>query len=40
LKKLKEAGYLHDIGKIIIEESVINKESRLTDEETKEMQQQ
>jgi putative nucleotidyltransferase with HDIG domain len=39
LKKLKEAGYFHDIGKIVIEESIINKESRLTDEEEEEMHQ-
>ena len=39
VKKLKEAGYLHDIGKITLDESILNKKGALTEEETKEMQQ-
>lgn len=39
IKKLKEAGYLHDIGKIVLEEKIINKITGLTEQEKKEMQQ-
>jgi putative nucleotidyltransferase with HDIG domain len=32
IKKLKEAGFLHDIGKVVIDEKIISKQS-LTEEE-------
>jgi PAS domain S-box/diguanylate cyclase (GGDEF) domain/uncharacterized domain HDIG len=38
IKRLKDAGYLHDIGKIAIEEEIINKET-LTEEEERKLQQ-
>ncbi|GKX64979.1 HD domain-containing phosphohydrolase [Inconstantimicrobium mannanitabidum] len=33
IEELKTAGLLHDIGKIAIEENILNKEARLTEEE-------
>lgn len=39
VKKLGEAGYLHDIGKIILDEDLLNKEGELTENEMKQMQQ-
>jgi putative nucleotidyltransferase with HDIG domain len=39
VNKLKEIGYYHDIGKIILDDSILNKEEKLTAEEKKEMQQ-
>lgn len=38
ISKLKRAGYLHDIGKIILDEKMLSKEA-LTEEEHEEMQQ-
>ncbi len=37
--KLKEAGFLHDIGKAIIDANIINKAGLLTEAETREMRQ-
>ncbi|MDD4239065.1 MAG: diguanylate cyclase [Desulfotomaculaceae bacterium] len=37
LRKLKEAGYLHDIGKIVLEPKLLNKDYPLTNGECKEM---
>lgn len=39
IRRVKEAGLLHDIGKIVLDESLINKNEPLTDEELKEMKQ-
>jgi len=39
IRKVKEAGYLHDIGKIVISEKLANKYSDLTDQEQKELAQ-
>lgn len=39
VKKLKEAGFLHDIGKIVIKEDLLNKDETLTAQEKKVMQQ-
>ena len=39
VKKLEEAGFLHDIGKVVLDENKLNKKSELTEEEIKEMQQ-
>jgi len=39
VRKLKEAGFLHDIGKIVLDEDILNKEGALTEEEKIEMQQ-
>ena len=39
INMLKAAGFLHDIGKIILEESVLQKEGPLTEQERKEMEQ-
>lgn len=39
IRKLEEAGFLHDIGKIVLSEKILNKNDVLTDEEEKEMQQ-
>lgn len=36
--KLKEAGYLHDIGKIVLDDNLLNKGNVLTDDEDKEIQ--
>lgn len=38
IRKLKEAGYLHDIGKIIFKNTLLNKNGNLTDQEKHEMQ--
>jgi len=38
INKLKRAGYLHDIGKIVLSEKLLNNEE-LTEEETEEMKQ-
>lgn len=38
LRKLKEAGYLHDIGKIVLEPQLLNKPYPLTTREWNEMQ--
>jgi diguanylate cyclase (GGDEF)-like protein/PAS domain S-box-containing protein len=38
ISKLKRAGYLHDIGKIVLDESILSKDL-LTDEEMEKMQQ-
>jgi len=35
--KLKEIGYLHDIGKIVLDDEILNKGYFLTEEEEKEM---
>lgn len=37
IAELKTVGLLHDIGKIAIEDSILNKPSRLSDEEEKQM---
>ncbi len=37
IKKLKEAGYYHDIGKIVLDDNILNKE--IFKEDSKEMQQ-
>lgn len=37
IRRLKDAAFLHDIGKIAMEESVLNKNDLLTDQEWKEM---
>lgn len=37
INKVKYAGLLHDIGKIAISESILNKEGNLSDEEWKQM---
>ena len=39
VRKLKEAGYLHDIGKIVLDESIINNEGAKTEKEKLEIQQ-
>ncbi|MDD3416349.1 MAG: diguanylate cyclase [Lachnospiraceae bacterium] len=39
VKELKVAGLLHDIGKVAIEESILNKEGKLTKEEWEKMKQ-
>lgn len=39
LKKLKEAGFLHDIGKITLSEEILNRSDLLTEEEKKKTQQ-
>ncbi len=38
IRKLKLIGHLHDIGKIAIEESILNKVGQLTEEEQEEIQ--
>lgn len=37
LRKLKESGFLHDIGKIILGEELLNKKTDFTDDELKEI---
>lgn len=37
IRILKEAGYLHDIGKIVLERELIDLDRRLTDEEKREV---
>ncbi len=37
IRRLKEAGYFHDIGKIALDESLLNKDDELTQQEWKEM---
>ena len=37
IEELKTVGLLHDIGKIAIEESILNKPGKLTDDEWKEI---
>ena len=37
IKELKTVGLLHDIGKIVIEEEILNKDGKLTKEEWKEI---
>jgi diguanylate cyclase (GGDEF)-like protein/PAS domain S-box-containing protein/putative nucleotidyltransferase with HDIG domain len=39
IRKLKEAGYLHDVGKIVLGNEILKKNEKLTEEEKKEMQQ-
>jgi len=39
LKKLREAGFLHDIGKITLEQELLNKNSHFTEDELKEISQ-
>ncbi len=39
LRKLKQAGYLHDIGKITLRDDLLNEEELLTAADNKEMQQ-
>lgn len=39
VKKLKESGYLHDIGKIILDEALIGKTGELTEDEKKKLRQ-
>ena len=39
IKKIKEAGFLHDIGKIILNENILIKKEDLTEEEKKEIYQ-
>lgn len=37
MRRLKEAAYLHDIGKIVLDNSLLNKNKTFTDEEKKAM---
>jgi len=37
IKRLKEAGFLHDIGKIVIDEKLLKKKGVLTEQEKKEL---
>lgn len=39
IKRLKEAGFLHDIGKIVLDESVLKRVDTLTNREIKEIRQ-
>jgi len=39
MRKLEEAGYLHDIGKVVLEESLLNKKGKLTEEDMNKIQQ-
>ncbi|HHW31205.1 MAG TPA: PAS domain-containing protein [Clostridiaceae bacterium] len=39
IRKLKEAGFLHDIGKVILDESLLNKDKPLTHQEKKKIKQ-
>ena len=39
VNKLKEAEFLHDIGKIVVDDRILTKVGSLTEEEWKEMQQ-
>ena len=39
IKRLKDAGYMHDIGKIVLDKNILDKKETLTDDEKKEMQQ-
>lgn len=39
LRRLKDAGYLHDIGKIVLAKNILEKEETLNEEEKKEVQQ-
>ncbi len=39
IRRLKDAGYLHDIGKIILEKNILEKDDLLNEDEKKEMQQ-
>ncbi len=39
VRKVREAAFMHDIGKVILDEALINKNDKLTEEEKKEMQQ-
>lgn len=39
IRRLKEAGFLHDIGKVVLDERLLNKDDTLTDKELKEMKQ-
>jgi HD-GYP domain-containing protein (c-di-GMP phosphodiesterase class II) len=36
VKQLKEAGYYHDIGKVVLDEALLCRENELTEEEKKE----
>ena len=38
LKKLKDAGYYHDIGKIVLDDHLLNHEKPFTEEEVREIQ--
>jgi HD-GYP domain-containing protein (c-di-GMP phosphodiesterase class II) len=40
IKELKSVGLLHDIGKIAIDENILNKPGKLTDDEWKEIKRQ
>lgn len=39
VKKIRDAGYFHDIGKISIDEAILNKEGALTENEKQKMRQ-
>lgn len=39
IRKLKEAAYLHDIGKVVLDNNLLNKRDNLTDNEQKEINQ-
>ncbi len=39
VRKLKESGFLHDIGKIILDETLLNKNRVLTEDEQKKLRQ-
>ncbi|MDD3692991.1 MAG: diguanylate cyclase [Oscillospiraceae bacterium] len=39
VKKLETAGFLHDIGKIVLDKNILHKKGNLTDNEKREMQQ-
>ena len=39
IRQLKEAGYLHDIGKIVLDESLLNNSETLTDDELEKLKQ-
>ncbi|MHB8131300.1 MAG: diguanylate cyclase [Mobilitalea sp.] len=39
IKRLKEAGFLHDIGKIVLDESIIKNKETITEKQKKELKQ-
>jgi len=39
VKRVKDAGFFHDIGKIVLDDTILKKEDMFTEEEQKELQQ-